>query len=210
MKMIKKEARNNKNIKKVLILLSLMMCVFTIYEIVRTYAVFYSEVSGVGQMNIAKWNIEVNGTDITTGTTTEFIIDQFSFDENVNVKEGKLAPGTRGSFYILIKPKDTQVSVRYDISIDKFDITNNKIKLVSIEKENAEILTMTDENTYTGIIDLVDIKNDYSENIKIIFEWENSESNNIADTEIGKTINSKLQVPVTVHLSQYLGESINP
>ena len=41
-------------------------------------------------------------------------------------------------------------------------------------------------------------------------EWIDDENNNEEDTKLGSTYDSKLSIPVKVHVSQYLGEEINP
>lgn len=197
--------------KKVLIILCLVCCIITIYEIVRVYAVFHSELFGTLSTDIAKWHILVNGTDIVSTTTQEFVIDTLSTIENGHMAENKFAPSAEGSFEITIEPLDTQVSVRYDISINQLDITNQKIILSLVEEiDTGSILIRTGENTYTGIIPLEDIVEDYVNNIKITFIWENDETNNAQDIILGTTPNLKVQIPISVTISQYMGEEVVP
>ena len=184
--------------------------VITIFQIKNTYAIFYSQLQGTSQSNIGKWNIEINNTNISSGVNSSFIINNLSIDSNVNVKNDRLAPGTQGYFDILINPKNTNVSVRYDITIDKSNLTNSSITFNSIDEvlDNEVSLVKTGENTYTGIIPLNKINNAYSNDIKITFSWINNEENNEQDTLIGFIKNNKLNVPITVSVEQYLGETI--
>ncbi len=46
------------------------------------------------------------------------------------------------------------------------------------------------------------------DNIKIEIEWKDEEENNSEDTKIGIIEDYKLEIPIIVHLSQYLGEEI--
>ena len=46
---------------------------------------------------------------------------------------GKIAPGFSGSFKIQIDPQNTDVSVKYDISLDKENLANKNIVIKSIE-----------------------------------------------------------------------------
>lgn len=201
---------NKKILKKFFIIATLLMIIFTSYQIMKTYAVFYTEISGNVSRNLAKWNISVNNTEITNGTTQEFIVENLKIEEKDTVEEGKIAPSLNGSFEIVIDPKDTQVSVRYDISIDETAITNSKMSLVSVEKVNeATEIIKTGENIYTGTIPLSSIKDDYKSTIKITFSWINDDNNNEEDTKLGTTLNSKIQIPITVKVTQYLGEQIN-
>ena len=186
----------NNKIKVLLMRLTLIMLVITIYVISTTYALFQSQIKGSVVKNVGKWSIKINGADVLKGTSEEFNMQQFVVDENENTKPGKMAPGTTGLFELSIDPTDTQISVRYDISIVLDEITNDKVQLISVE------------NTYTGIIPLEEIEKGAIDLVKIKFCWENDEQNNMVDSEIGTIINSKIQIPVKVNITQYLGEEI--
>lgn len=198
----------NNKIKVLLMCLTLIMLVITIYVISTTYALFQSQIKGSVVKNVGKWSIKINGEDVLKGTSEEFNMQQFIVDENENTKPGKMAPGTTGSFELSIDPTDTQVAVRYDISIVLDEITNDKVQLISVEKDSTNNIVKTAENTYTGIIPLEEIEKGAIDLVKIKFCWENDEQNNIADSEIGTIINSKIQIPVKVNITQYLGEEI--
>ena len=201
--------KKNKILLKSLILLSIILIAIIVYQIIHIYAVFNSEVSGNIEFEKGKWNIFVNGTEISSGIDKEFVIDTINVDNAANVKEGRLAPGVTGDFEISINPTNTNVSVRYDISLNQEGLTNKNIKIKSIE-ETAEgnSLINTAENTYTGIMPLEKIQTGVVNNIKVEIEWKNEEENNEEDTELGVVYNSKLEIPIKVHFSQYLGEEI--
>ena len=202
----------NKNIKKVFILLMMSVFILLIYKVIDIYAVFHSEVEANVQLEQGVWNIIINGTDITTGTKTEFVIDQISTTENSHVKPGKLAPGLSGSFEILINPENTNVSVRYDITLNQDEIGKSNLKIKSIEEtvQNYQLIK-TAENTYTGIMLLDDINKGINHKIKMEIEWvADEEISNEADTILGTDVSHKLQIPITVHAIQYLGEEIIP
>lgn len=103
---IKQMNNNRKIIKKILILLSLVAAIITVYEIADIYAVFHSESSGTLSQDIAKWKIVVNGTNIATEEVQTFEINELNMDENTT--NGKFTPGMTGSFEIEIEPKDTR------------------------------------------------------------------------------------------------------
>lgn len=201
---------DKKIIKNILILLTLLMVGISVYEIANTYAVFYSELKGSATEQLAKWSIIVNGTDVSSGIEQEFTMTDFTIHESQNTKDGKIAPGMTGSFKIEIDPTDTQVSVRYDISIDKTNLNENKIELVSVKETNFNNnLIKTDENTYTAIIPLATLLAGNAKNqVEMVFAWENDEANNEKDTILGTTKDAKIQIPVRVKVNQYLGEEI--
>ncbi len=197
-------------VKKFFIILTIIMICFTIYLISKTYAVFYSEGQADLNMKLAIWDIKVNNQDITKGTIKDFAITDFNIIQNNNVKSGKIAPGTSGSFDILIDPTDTQVSIRYDLSIDSDKLEEYQIQIDSIsEISNSNKLTKTGKNTYTGIIPLSKINGNYNNDIRIVFKWDNNEANNEKDTNIASVANSKTNIPITLTFSQYLNETIS-
>ena len=201
----------NKNLQKVLILV--IMCVFAllIYKIIDIYAVFHSEMEANVKLENGIWNITVNGTQITTGVETQFVVNQISTTENNHVKPGTLAPGLSGTFEMAISPEDTNVSVRYDITLNQEELGNTNLSIKSIkEVENNYQLIKTAENTYTGVMSLNDIQNGIIHKIQMEIEWVDDGLNNEADTELGKDNENPLQIPITVHVIQYLGEEITP
>lgn len=201
----------NKNLVKILFLLIMCIVILLIYKIIDIYALFHSEMEGNVQFKNGTWNITVNGEDITTGTDAEFAINLIDTTQNDYVKPGKLAPGLSGSFEIAINPQDTNVSVRYDIILNQEELGGNSLTIKSIEEvEKGYELIQTAENTYTGVIPLADIANGVNHKIKLEIEWQDDGLNNESDTQIGKNKTHQLQIPITVHVIQYLGEEITP
>lgn len=202
---------NKQNEKKIIILVCMCSILILIYEIVHIYAIFYSEVTGNVEMKNGKWVIEINGTEISKGVQKDFVIDQINIDQSEHVKEGKLAPGLSGNFEIQINPKNTDVSVKYEISLNEENLKNSSLKIKSIsETEYNNELIRTEKNTYTAIIPLEKIKQGVTNSIKVEVEWENREENNEEDTKDGKKYQSVLKIPISVRVSQYLGEEILP
>ena len=201
---------SRKNAKKRLILICLCIILLLIYGIVRIYALFYSELYARVQLKNGVWNIVVNGTDITKGTDVTFVIDNVTLQDNEHVKPGNLAPGLMGTFKISINPKDTDVSIRYNVSLDEEQLTNSNIQIKSIKETQAgNELIKIDKNTYTGIIPLEKIKEGNTNEITVEVEWKENEDNNEQDLALGSIWNAEYQIPITVYVSQYLGEEIN-
>lgn len=203
--------KNNKNLKKVLFLLIMCTTILLIYKIIDIYAVFHSEMEANVKLENGIWNITVNGTQITTGVEAQFVVNQISTTENNHVKPGTLAPGLSGTFEMAISPEDTNVSVRYDITLNQEELGNTNLSIKSIrEVENNYQLIKTAENTYTGVMSLKDIQNEIIHKIQMEIEWVDDGLNNEADSELGKDNEKPLQIPITVHVIQYLGEEITP
>ena len=202
---------NKQNEKKIIILVCMCSILILIYEIVHIYAIFYSEVTGNVEMKNGKWVIEINGTEISQGVQKDFVIDQININQSEHAKKGKLAPGLSGNFEIQINPKNTDVSVKYEISLNEENLKNSSLKIKSIsETEYNNELIRTEKNTYTAIIPLEKIKQGVTNSIKVEVEWENQEENNEEDTKDGSKYQSVLEIPISVRVSQYLGEEILP
>lgn len=199
----------HKKFKRIYLLYICIILIF-IYCIIQIYAVFQSEVSGSVNIVNGVWQIKVNNTDISNGTNKEFRVNEIKVQNNEHVKPGNLAPGLSGTFDILIDPTNTDVSVKYDISLNQENLTNKNISIKSIKETNkGAVLVRTDENTFTGIITLDEIKKGITNNIEVEIEWKDNEETNEEDIEIGsKEENYKLDIPIIVHVSQYLGEEI--
>lgn len=183
------------------------MIFVSIYEITNTYGLFESQKDLVADNTVAKWNIYINDSSINT--TENFIIDNFTFEESNTVANNKIAPGITGWFDILIDPKDTQVSIRYDITFDFTNLPNN-ITIESIEETNGQQIIKTGPNTYSNYITLANINDGITNNIRVYIKWNTAEENNETDTSIGLTEDNIIQIPVSITVSQYLSETIEP
>ena len=201
--------KKNKILISLIVFVIICIILLIVYEIIHIYAVFQSDVSGDVSFTNGVWHILVNETEISTAQEKSFTIDKINLENSQNVKEGKLAPGTTGNFQIAIDPQNTNVSIRYDISLNAQGLTNKNIKIRNITKENSdEGLINTGDGIYTGIITLDEIKNNKIDNIKVEIEWINSEDNNTEDTELGSVYDSTFNIPITIKFTQYLGENI--
>ena len=174
------------NAKKGFILVCLCIILLLIYGIVRIYALFHSELYAKVQLKNGTWNILVNSTDITKGTDVKFIIDNIQIQENEHVKPGKLAPGLIGNFKISINPTDTDVSVRYDINLDKEKLTNDNMQIKSIKETLlGNELVQVAENTYAGVITVEEIKAQKMNEVTVEIEWAENDDNNEQDVNLG-------------------------
>jgi len=202
--MWKNQANDKKNVKRILILLSLIALMFTIYKISQIYALFYTQGKGSINQEIAKWVIVINEKNIVSEQIEEFNLGNFNII-GINTSNDKFTPGMSGYFEMEIDPKNTQVSIRYDIIIDNEEAEENNIFLVEIiETEANNTIVRTGENTYTGIIPFTVIDGNYINNIKLTFKWEEDTSGE----EIVLPEILSVKIPMQVKVTQYLGEQI--
>ncbi len=191
--------------KKSLYLICFIFLLVTIFTIVDSYGLFESENTFLVDSDIARWNVVINGSDIKYNDT--FVVDKVNLVDNDNVLSGKIAPGSLGYFDIVIDPSGSDTAIRYDVTFD-FSSLNSNIVVSSIEEVYSGNLIRTGDDTYSKVITLDDILNNISNTIRVYIKWDNNEDNNDSDSEIGSIINNYISIPVTVSVSQYLGEDI--
>lgn len=201
---------NKKNMNKILIVTCLFIILLLVYTGIRIYGLFHSELNSKVQLKNGVWSIMINDTDITKGSDVKFEINNISIQENEHVKPGTLAPGLTGKFKVEINPKDTDVSVKYEISLDEEKVENNNLVIKSITETYVQKqLIKTGPNAYTGVISLEEIKAKTKNEITIEIEWLDNEENNELDIEMGNKSDSQYKIPLTIHVCQYLGEEID-
>ena len=204
--------KKNKKVIAFLVLLSICILALLIYKLISIYAIFQSNVEAGVKFKNGVWNINVNGTKITTGIQTDFVIDKITIDEDEHTMPGKISPGLSGNFKILINPENTNVSIKYDIILNEEALENSSLKIISIKEiANGAELIKTAENIYSGVLTVQNIQNGISHEIEMSVEWLDEEQNNESDTKIGTNKeNKQFQIPITFHAIQYSGEEIAP
>ena len=192
---------------KIIYIVCAIMIFISIYEIKNTYGLFESKKEIDIDKSVAKWNIYINDNNLNT--TETFTIDNFTFQETDSVAKDKIAPGILGWFDILIDARDTQVSIIYEITFDFTSLPSN-ITVEKIEEINGREIIKTGPNTYSNYITLDDINNNVKDTIRVYIKWNNDEENNENDTNIGIIKNNSIKIPVSITVSQYLNDTIEP
>lgn len=192
---------------KIIYIVCAIMIFISIYEIKNTYGLFESKKEIDIDKSVAKWNIYINDNNLNT--TETFTIDNFTFQETDTVAKDKIAPGILGWFDILIDARDTQVSIIYEITFD-FTSLPSKITVEKIEEINGREIIKTGPNTYSNYITLEDINDNLKDTIRVYIKWNNDEENNENDTNIGIIKNNSIKIPVSITVSQYLNDTIEP
>lgn len=193
------------NMKRVLLLISLLMLFFTIYLTMDTYALFESNKNYDVSSDIAKFVIKVNGSE---AKTEEFVVDSIAYYENEYVIENKIAPLVDGYFDIVIDAEDVEVSLRYDIEFDFSSLSIPGLVISSITELGGNTLVLTDKDTYSGVITLADMDSSTVNTVRVSISWQNDEANNEVDSSWGMVADKVISIPVNVKLTQYLGEKL--
>ena len=189
--------------KKNLWIACFLMAFISLYFVVDTMALLESSGEAIIEKSVGKWEITLNDLDITLNDTLTF--DDFLYAENENVQEGYFAPGTEASYEIEVNPGNTDVSIRYDITVNFTNLENHPNIYASVKAGETELTGMN--GTYSGVMSLSDIKNGKTLILDIILIWEDDENYNEADGVFGQE-DASFTIPITMKFSQYLGENI--
>lgn len=189
--------------RKLLFFVVLLLLCITILEINNSFGLFETNNTITVDSNIAKWQVKVNNSNITDPVS--FVVDNYVVENDSMVKAGLIAPGMTAYFDIEIDPNDTDVSIRYDITLDMDELENDRIQITNVEEIDNHTIVLTDESTYTGIIPITDSE---THTIRIYVEWVNDENNNEIDSLYGLDEDSEVGIPIVINFSQYLNETI--
>lgn len=151
---------------------------------------------------IGKWNITLNGVNVSE--TKEITVSDLIYEDNPNVEDGYLAPGTMASYKIVIDPNDTDVAIRYDISIDQSSIEEHSNIVFEVTDENG-VKLQSDGQVFTGVMSLADITANKTKELNLSLVWEHDEDLNEVDSKLIGELN--LDMIITINFSQYTGES---
>lgn len=204
----------NKKIRIILILLTLSV---TLSFMSDTYSRYVVDTTSNIEFSIANWQILVNETDITTGTTNKIEITPV-IEESENIKSNTIAPSSKGYFDILINPSNVGVSFNYNIDLKVLnenmpDILISKYAILpDTYKEGDKIETsLINENKITGTLDFDNKTENFTFKpftVRTYFEWyegENEQMKDEDDTNIAmdaQTNGTKLQIEASIKFEQ--------
>ena len=142
-----------------------------------TFAKYTSEVNGKAEVTVAKWEIDL--TDGTDSLTTK-PISLINENTDAATADGKVAPGSNGTFKVYIDGTNTEVAYEYNLKIDTTGV-DAPIKFYKGTKEGGEIPAGGIEAKVAADAAAADKKAEVS----IYWEW-NPDSADAADTTLGK------------------------
>ena len=121
-----------------------------------TFAVYKSSVTGTASADVASWIVKVNGNDMVTNETFTFDSNDIVWENNDNVKEGKIVPGSKGKIEFEIDASESEVTVDYVVELDTNSINNDNITVSTEYKEGTiEYSKTASDMTKTITIDVV-------------------------------------------------------
>jgi hypothetical protein len=185
-----------RKIRFILVLVSLSICLCLMSS---TYSRYVADSTSNIDVLFANWQILVNQTDITSGTSSEIAFTPV-IEENANVAANTVAPSSKGYFDINIDPTNVDVSFSYTINlgIENENIPDLMITKYAflpdgyIEGDPLELIAL-EGNTITNNLYFDNNISEFHFNpfiIRIYFEWyegENEQMDDAADAAVGSS-----------------------
>ena len=197
----KQTATKTRN-KPVIILLALLLITAIVFSM-YAYAKYKTTLTGNGTATVAKWSFKVNGQtqtipDIDLATTMK---------ENNNVVEGKLAPGTEGSFDLNLDATGSEVAIDYNIKLAVTEKPSN-LRFYTDSSYTKEIASTDGVMNVSGVMSLEEIKTIQTKTIYWKWAYQTGTATNdiVANDKID-TADSKKSVTMTITVT---GTKRNP
>lgn len=160
-----------KNItKKVLIGMTLVV-IGTSAFLGITNSKYTNKITGSGETEIAKWNFVVN--DSTEQMQTIKLADTYNQETLIN---GRIAPGTSGTFDLVLDASGAEVGVKYKVDFDNETNKPSNLKFKYNDKVFDEIEDY--EDVFTGIIDADDTNKTRPLTVDWIWNYETQDNGN--------------------------------
>ena len=171
--------------KTALLVICAILAITLSFMIGKTFAKYVSEVKGAGTAEIANWVFKVNGKEDVVQN-----VNLLSTYHNETLINNKVAPGTSGSFNIVVDATGSEVGVDYAI---EFLNESQKPQNLIFTYEDKPYTTIQDlEKDLSGTINAND--ENKIRNVTINWEWQyetGENANEIDQNDIIDTNNAK-------------------
>ena len=168
--------------KKVFFVLAILLIALLAFIGGHAYAKYITEVKGEGMAEVATWSFKVNGQKEQVQE-----INLASTCDNETLVDHKIAPGTSGSFNIIVDGTGSEVGINYNI---RFLEENNKPQNLKFIYESVEYASIEElETNLSGTIDANAEEKTKTLNIQWKWDYETGEteeeiaSNDLIDTQ---------------------------
>ncbi len=171
--------------QKIILMLAILSCTMLSFIGGQSYSKYISEIRGNGVAEVATWSFKVNGQQEQVQT-----ISLGSTCNNETLVDNKIAPGTNGSFNIIVDGTGSDVGINYNIKFENESSKPNNLKFVYDGQEYTSIAAM--QADLSGIIQAND--KEKTKTLTIDWSWPyetGSNQNEIASNDQIDTQNAK-------------------
>lgn len=172
--------------KKIIVCLIVVLLILLCFLAGCVFAKYISNVTGTTVGDIANWSFKVN-------ESTTAISDSISLVNTVDgstLVNGKMAPGTRGSFSFEVDATGSEVDVGYYVTFFDENATSGNIQFEYKGNKYSNLQELS--NAVSGVLNA---SNNQKETVTIGWEWlyeaqnaENIDTFDAQDTLIGESI----------------------
>lgn len=192
-----------KNNTKTLLCFLAIISIITLYlGGIKTYTSYEAAVEEDMNVDIAQWNIFIDGENVTSATK-EMKIQNVEWVGD-HTRDGKVAPGSKGIVKVEIVPQ-TEVAMEYRISYVDHTMDPNIILTVNSISLEGDNYIKDSDNSFTGIISLEQIMSGKKMTLTIDVEWVNDEANNEVDSNIAINGGEANYLSLVLDTKQYMG-----
>lgn len=182
--------KNNKLAKFMAIVL--LVTLLAVILVSGTYAKYTTTVSSNDSATVAKWNITLNGEDISKGTQKTLKLGLFDTindtgftNEDTDVTKGKIAPGTTGKFEIAKLINKSDVNAQYKIIYNITNTSNVPLEFSNDQNASDDEWKSLNEFSMNDFAPLSKNSEEGTSTGTIYWRWKFDRSNDVADTELG-------------------------
>lgn len=171
--------------KTALLVICAILAITLSFMIGKTFAKYVSEVKGAGTAEIANWVFKVNGKEDVVQN-----VNLLSTYHNETLINNKVAPGTSGSFNIVVDATGSEVGVDY--AIEFLNESQKPQNLIFIYEDKPYTTIQDLEKDLSGTINAND--ENKIRNVTINWEWQyetGENANEIDQNDIIDTNNAK-------------------
>ena len=160
--------------KKIILAIASVSVIVTAFLGGSSFSKYAAQIQGNAVADVANWDFKVNGNSEQIAT-----INLTSENDVTKIAQNKIAPGTKGSFNIIVDASDAEVGIEYKITIEDEQNVPHNLKF----KYNGTIFNNLKEieKNFNGTIDAN--SEEKVKTFKIEWEWPYTTGENPSDIE---------------------------
>ena len=175
----------------------------------NTVAKYITSKSSNADINIARWQVLVNNTDVTSAASLNNVIIPV-FPGNNNIANGVIAPTAEGYFDILIDASNTDVSLSYEITTSPNDssiVTDLVMSGYAIDGGTRQDIIPDENDEFKVTGNILYNSQDKDVSLRIYLKWNDDENDgatmtNSIDTSTTQAQESVAKVNVNLKFTQ--------
>lgn len=180
--------------KKIVLIVAILSSILLAFMGGQSFSKYVSEVRGNGVAEVATWSFKVNGQKEQVQT-----IQLSSTCNNETLVGNKIAPGTNGSFNIIVDGTGSDVGINYNIKFENESAKPTNLKFIYDNQEYSSIDEL--QNNLSGTIHAND--EDKTRILTINWKWDyetGKDETEIASNDRIDTQNAKDIANYTFHV----------